>query len=113
MAELAVSGGRDRGHPGHPPHLTDVTGLGVRASDGGSIYRPPNEERYCTLPHLDTEEQILTAAKRTLPQLISQEQALASQQQAAIDAGQPWPPVRHPAAQLEAGRAPQPGNYHA
>ena len=30
------------------PDITDVTSLGVRASDGGSIYRPPNEERYCT-----------------------------------------------------------------
>ncbi len=46
------------------PDITDVTSLGVRASDGGSIYRPPNEERYCTLAHLDVEEQILTAAKR-------------------------------------------------
>ena len=36
--------------------------------------------------------------------------ALARQQQAATDAGQPWPPVRHPAAQPEAGHAPQPGN---
>ena len=60
------------------PDLTDVTSLGVRASDGGSIYRPPNEERYCTLAHLDTEEQILTAAKRTVPQLVSQEQARAA-----------------------------------
>ena len=53
------------------PDIADVTGLGVRASDGGSIYRPPNEERYCTLAHLDTEEQILAAAKRTVPQLVS------------------------------------------
>ena len=44
------------------PDITDVTSLGIRASDGGSIYRPPNEERYCTLAHLDTEQQILTAA---------------------------------------------------
>jgi hypothetical protein len=57
------------------PDLTDVTSLGVRASDGGSIYRPPNEERYCTLAHLDTEEQILAAAKRTVPQLFGEEQA--------------------------------------
>ena len=60
------------------PDITDVTSLGVRASDGGSIYRPPNEERYCTLAHLDTEEQILTAAKRTVPQLVSHEQARAA-----------------------------------
>ena len=38
------------------------------------------------------------------------ERARARQQQAAIDVGQPWPPVRHPAAQLEAEHAPQPGN---
>ena len=57
------------------PDPADVTSLGVRASDGGSIYRPPNQERYCTLAHLDTEEQILAAAKRTVPQLVSHEQA--------------------------------------
>ena len=60
------------------PDLTDVTSLGVRASDGGSIYRPPNEARYCTLAHLDTEQQILTAAERTVPQLVGQEQARAA-----------------------------------
>ena len=53
------------------PDIADVTGLGVRASDGGSIYRPPNGERYCTLAHLDAEEQILAAAKRIVPQLVS------------------------------------------
>ena len=60
------------------PDITDVTGLGVRASDGGSIYRPPNGGRYCTLAHLDAEEQILEAAKRTVPQLVSEEQARAA-----------------------------------
>ncbi len=60
------------------PDITDVTSLGVRASDGGSIYRPPNAERYCTLAHLDTEEQILAAAKRAVPQLVSAEQARAA-----------------------------------
>ncbi len=60
------------------PDPADVSSLGVRASDGGSIYRPPHEERYCTLAHLDTEEQILTAAKRTVPQLVSGEQARAA-----------------------------------
>ena len=60
------------------PDITDVTSLGVRASDGGSIYRPPNEERYCTLAHLDTEEQILAAAKRAVPRLVSDGQARAT-----------------------------------
>ena len=59
------------------PDITDVTSLGVRASDGGSIYRPPNQERYCTLAHLDTEEQILTAARQTVPQLVTEQQARA------------------------------------
>ena len=70
------------------PDLTDVTSLGVRASDGGSIYRPPNEERYCTLAHLDTEEQILTAAKRTVPQLVSHEQARAAAERTGLNAEQ-------------------------
>ena len=65
------------------PDVADVTGPGVRASDGGSIYRPPNAERYCTLAHLDTEERILAAAKRTVPQLITEQAARA----AAGDAG--------------------------
>ncbi len=60
------------------PDITDVTSLGVRVSDGGSIYRPPHEQRYSTLAHLDTEEQILAAARRTVPQLVSAEQARAA-----------------------------------
>jgi ATP-dependent exoDNAse (exonuclease V) alpha subunit len=65
-----------------------VTSLGVRASDGGSIYRPPNEERYCTLAHLDTEEQILEAAKRTVPQLVSRDQARAAAGRTGLTAEQ-------------------------
>ena len=70
------------------PDLADVTSLGVRASDGGSIYRPPNQERYCTLAHLDTEEQILAAAKRTVPQLVSDEQARAAAERTGLNAEQ-------------------------
>ena len=70
------------------PDITDVTSLGVRASDGGSIYRPPNEERYCTLAHLDTEQQILTAAKRTMPQLVTGEQARTAVRRTGLNAGQ-------------------------
>jgi TrwC relaxase/AAA domain len=70
------------------PDLTDVTGLGVRASDGGSIYRPPNEERYCTLAHLDIEQQILAAAKRTVPQLVGAAQASAAAARTGLTAGQ-------------------------
>ena len=70
------------------PDITDVTSLGVRASDGGSIYRPPHQERYCTLAHLDTEEQILTAARRVAPQLVSGEQARAAAGRTGLNAEQ-------------------------
>jgi len=89
VAKLAVSGraGTDVIHV-TVPDLTDVTSLGVRASDGGSIYRPPNEDRYCTLAHLDTEQQILTAATRTVPRLVSGEQARAAAGRTGLNAGQ-------------------------
>jgi hypothetical protein len=66
------------------PDPADVTGLGVRASDGGSIYRPPNEERYTTLAHLDAEEQILAGAKRAVPQLVSHAAACATTERAGL-----------------------------
>ena len=67
------------------PDITDVTSLGIRASDGGSIYRPPNEERYCTLAHLDIEEQIVAAAKRAVPQLVSRNQARAAVERTGLN----------------------------
>ena len=70
------------------PDPADVTSLGVRGSDGGSIYRPPNEERYCTLAHLDTEEHILTTAKRSVPQLVGEEQARAAAGRTGLTAEQ-------------------------
>ena len=89
VAKLAVSGraGADVVQV-TAPDSTDVTSLGVRASDGGSIYRPPNEERYCTLAHLDTEQQILTAATRTVPQLVGAERASAAAGRIGLTAGQ-------------------------
>ena len=89
VAELAVSGraGAEVVQV-TAPDLADVTSLGMRASDGGSIYRPPNEERYCTLAHLDTEQQILTAAKQTVPQLVGPERARAAAGRTGLTAGQ-------------------------
>ncbi len=85
VARLAVCGRAGAGVVQvSAPDIADVTGLGVRASDGGSIYRPPNEERYCTLAHLDAEEQILAAAKRTMPQLVSGEQARAAAERTGL-----------------------------
>jgi hypothetical protein len=70
------------------PDIADVTSLGVRAPDGGSIYRPPNEERYTTLAHLDTEEHILAAAKRTVPQLVGEGSARAAADSTGLTAEQ-------------------------
>jgi flagellar biosynthesis GTPase FlhF len=76
VAELAVSG-----RAGTEtvcvtaPDVADVTTLGVRASDGRSIYRPPNEDRYTTLEHLDTEEQILATARQATRQAVTEDQA--------------------------------------
>jgi conjugative relaxase-like TrwC/TraI family protein len=70
------------------PDPADVTGLGVRASDGGSIYRPPHEERYCALAHLDTEEHILAAAKRAVPQLVGDAQVRAAAERTDLNAEQ-------------------------
>ena len=79
VAKLAVGGRAGTGVVQiTAPDLTDVTGLGVRASDGGSVYRPPHEERYCTLAHLDLEQQIRTAAARAVPQLVTAEQVRAA-----------------------------------
>ena len=89
VARLAVSGRAGAGVVQiTAPDLADVSSLGVRASDGGSIYRPPHAERYCTLVHLDTEQHILAAAKRTAPQLVSGEQARAAVQRTGLDARQ-------------------------
>ena len=60
------------------PDVADVTSLGVRKSDGGSIYRPPNEARYATLEHLDTEAQIVSTAGREMPQLVTEADAQAA-----------------------------------
>ncbi|MGD0378100.1 MAG: MobF family relaxase [Streptosporangiaceae bacterium] len=85
VARLAVSGraGADVVQV-TAPDIADVTGLGVRANDGGSIFRPPNEERYCTLAHLDAEEQILAAAQRTVSQLVSAGQARAAAERTGL-----------------------------
>jgi hypothetical protein len=106
------------------PDITDVASLGVRASDCGSIYRPPHEHRYCTLAHLDIEEQILAAAKRSATQLVSSEQAQAAGLDARARAlgdlataspgpGSPatsasWPPARPPPCARNTPGGPRP-----
>src|SRR5208337_1357733 len=47
-----------------------------------------HEERYCTLAHLNVEEQILATAKRSVPQLVSRELARASVERISLNTEQ-------------------------
>lgn len=74
IAGLAVSGraGTNVVQVGAAPDVTDVSRLGVRATDGGSVFRPPNEERWCTIGHLDLEAWIAGEAQAARRQLITE-----------------------------------------
>ena len=67
------------------PDITDVSSLGIRQSDGGSIYRPPHEERWTTLPHLDVEEKILADAQTAVPRLVSEAAAGAAAERTMLN----------------------------
>jgi conjugative relaxase-like TrwC/TraI family protein len=54
------------------PDVTDVSVLGVRASDGVSVYRPPGEARYATADMLDTEEYLIGRARRKVPRAVTE-----------------------------------------
>src|SRR5260370_1214960 len=58
-----------------PPDVTDVSVLGVRESDGQSIYRKPGTDRYCTIGQLDTEGYLLRAAARTMRPKMTDDEA--------------------------------------
>ena len=60
------------------PGGLDVDYLGVRASDGQSIYRAPCEKKYTTVGHLDAEQHILTQAAEPRPRLVHPERAEAA-----------------------------------
>jgi conjugative relaxase-like TrwC/TraI family protein len=57
------------------PDPSDYSILGVRESDGVSVYRPPGEARYATADMLDTEEYLLTAARRPVRQAVTNAEA--------------------------------------
>jgi conjugative relaxase-like TrwC/TraI family protein len=54
--------------------VIDVSRLGGR-KDGGSIYRPPGEERFCTAEHRDTEAWLVDAAGIPVPRRVTDETA--------------------------------------
>ena len=77
IAELVVSGRSGTGvvQVGAAPDIADVTPLGMRESDGVSVYRPPGEAKWSTLEHLDLEEHIVAVAKARMPRLVPEEAA--------------------------------------
>jgi conjugative relaxase-like TrwC/TraI family protein len=80
VAYLAISGRCGTGvvQIGAAPDITNVDALGVRASDGVSVYRPPGTELWCTLDHLDLEEHIVSQAKVKVRQRVSVADAKAA-----------------------------------
>jgi conjugative relaxase-like TrwC/TraI family protein len=57
------------------PDPSDFSVLGVRESDGASVYRPPGEGRYATADMLDTEEYLLSSARRPVRQAVTDGEA--------------------------------------
>ncbi len=60
---------------GPAPDVVDVSALGLRASDGRSVYTPPGTERYTSPAHLDLEEYLVGEAAREVPQFVTPAQA--------------------------------------
>ena len=56
---------------GPGPDVVDVSVLGIRVSDGRSVFTPPGAERYTTPAWLDLEEYLVAEARREVPQLIT------------------------------------------
>ena len=80
LADEALAGGGAAGviRLGPGPDVADVSSLGVRASDGQSVFTPPGQERYTTAAWLDLEEYLVAQARREVPQLVTAGQAAAT-----------------------------------
>jgi hypothetical protein len=80
IAGLVTSGRSGTGvvQIGVASDIADVSSLGVRESDGVSVYRPPGEERWCTLDHLDLEQHVVEQARAEVPQLVTLAEAKAA-----------------------------------
>ena len=73
VAMLAISGTADAEvvQVCPAPDLIDVSSLGIRDSDGQSIFRKPNSHRWSSIDHLNLEEQVLSQASRPLQPLVT------------------------------------------
>jgi conjugative relaxase-like TrwC/TraI family protein len=67
------------------PDLVDVSSLDHR-KDGMPVHRPPGQERFATMAHIDTEEWILEKASRgAAPQLVAEGRAAAALARTDLD----------------------------
>jgi hypothetical protein len=79
VAMLAISGtvGADVVQVRPAPDLMDVNSIGIRQSDGQSIFRKPNTMRWSALSHLNLEEQAIHQARRPIRPLVTEQQVRA------------------------------------
>jgi conjugative relaxase-like TrwC/TraI family protein len=79
VAMLAISGtaGEEIVQVSPAPDLMDISSLGVRQSDGQSIFRKPNTMRWAALSHLNLEEQVISQARRPIRPLVTEQQVRA------------------------------------
>ena len=79
VAMLAISGtvGAEVVQVGPAPDLMDVSSLGIRESDGQSIFRKPNTLRWSALSHLNLEEHVIGQARRPIRPLVTEQQVRA------------------------------------
>jgi len=76
VAMLALSGtaGAEVVQVSPAPDLMDVSSLGVRQSDGQSIFRKPNTMRWAALDHLNLEETVISQARHPIRPLVTEQQ---------------------------------------
>jgi hypothetical protein len=76
---LAISGtaGVEVVQVGPAPDLMDVSSLGIRESDGRSIFRKPNTMRWSAHSHLNLEEQVIRQARRPIRPLVTEQKVRA------------------------------------
>jgi conjugative relaxase-like TrwC/TraI family protein len=79
VAMLAISGtvGAEVVQVSPAPDLMDVSSLGIRESDGQSIFRKPNTMRWAALAHLNLEEHVIGQARRPIRPLVTEQQVRA------------------------------------
>jgi AAA domain len=79
VAMLAISGtvGAEVVQVSPAPDLMDVSSLGIRESDGQSIFRKPNTMRWSALSHLNLEEHVIGQARGPIRPLVTEQRVRA------------------------------------